>query len=160
MRSDEFTTNALVEGRIDEAIRHLLAATPEEAEPRLLAQLLTQRGRFDEALSVVRSDVAARSGSGPISASDLRERGNAAWRADRLDDALTDLREAVRQTTDPTLSEPIRSDLAVLEGEVASLQSIERQLHRVNYGTAILLVALVVALMLVGGAVRRSGRSS
>lgn len=160
MTSDDFTTRALAEGRIDEAIRHLRDATPSDAEPRLLAQILTQRGRFNEALTVVRHDIETRSSAESISASDLRERGNAAWRADQLGDALTDLQEALRRTTDPTLSQPIQADLAVLEDQVESLRLIARRMQRVDGGVVAVGAGLIAALLLAAGWFRRRGRSA
>jgi len=155
MSRDEFTTRALDEGRIDEAIRHLLAQTGDAQERPLLAQLLTQRGRFDEALAVVRRDVEARVAGGAISAEDLRQRGNAAWRADRLADALDDLRGALDREGDPSQVQGVRADVAVLEDQVRSLQGIAARLRLVNEWTVLVGALLLVAVGFAAGIRRR-----
>src|SRR5262245_60597309 len=132
MTRDEFTARALDEGRLDEAIRHLRAASGGEQDRPLLAQLLAQRGRFDEALAVVHQEVEARAAAGSLSADDLRERGNAAWRADRLADALDDLQEARGREGDPSKARGIETDVAALDQEIRSVQAVERQLRVVN----------------------------
>jgi len=155
MRIDEFAARALEEGRLDEAIRHLSEPDHAAAEPQLLAQLLTLRGRFDDALAVVRRDVEARAASGPLTAADLRSRGNAAWRADRLGEALQDLRLASAAAHDPAQAQVIQTDLANLESQVASMGVVARRLDQVNHATIALGVVLAVAFLVVGRVFRR-----
>jgi hypothetical protein len=153
---DEFATRALEEGRLDEAIRHLAESARDADDRRQLFHVLTLRGRFVEAAAILRQDLAAGAAVGPLRADDLRERGNAAWRADRLSDALDDLRAAVRVEPDPSKAKGIEGDVAVLEDQIRSLKLVEHQLEVVNGASAVVGGLLILAVLWLG--IARRGR--
>jgi tetratricopeptide (TPR) repeat protein len=152
---DEFATRALEEGRLDEAIRHLSESARDADDRRQLFHVLTLRGRYDDAAAVLRQDLEAAASAEPLRADDLRERGNAAWRADRLSDALDDLREALRVEADPSKAKGIEGDVAVLEDQIRSMKLVESQLRDVNAASAVVGGLLFLAVLWIGIAARR-----
>ena len=148
--SDDFATRALEEGRLDEAIRHLAESARAADDRRQLFHLLTLRGRYGEALAILRQDLEAGAAAGPLRADDLRERGNAAWRADRLSDALEDLRTSLRVEAEPSKAKGIEGDVAVLEDQIRALKVVEHQLQVVNGASAVVGVLLIVAVFWLG----------
>jgi hypothetical protein len=159
--SDEFATRALEEGRLDEAIRHLAESARAADDRRQLFHLLTLRGRYGEAIAILRQDLEAGAAAGPLRADDLRERGNAAWRADQLSDALDDLRTALRVEADPSKAKGIEGDVAVLEDQIRSLKLVEDQLQVVNGASTVVGALLILAVLWLGIVTRgrRPGRA-
>jgi len=155
MARDEFATRALEEGRLDEAIRHLSESARGADDRRQLFHVLTLRGRYDDAAAVLRQDLETAASAGPLRADDLRERGNAAWRADRLSDALDDLREALRVEVDPSQAKAIAGDVAVLEDQIRSMKLVGAQLRDVNAASTVVGGLLIVAVLWIGIATRR-----
>jgi tetratricopeptide (TPR) repeat protein len=151
---DEFATRALEEGRLDEAIRHLAESARDAGDRRQFFHVLTLRGRYGEAEAVLRQDLEAGSTAGTLRADDLRELGNAAWRADRLSDALDDLRAALRVEPDPSKAKGIEGDVAVLEDQIRSLKLVEHQLQVVNGASAVVSGLLTLAVLWLGIATR------
>jgi tetratricopeptide (TPR) repeat protein len=149
MPRDEFTTRALAEGRLDEAIRHLAEQRAADRDPRTLAWLLTQRGRFAEAETILRQDVHARLDAGSVTSDELRQLGDAAWRADHFEEALVDLREAMGREADLGKAEAIRNDISALEEQVHTLRAVDVKLRSVDRATiavgAVLLSAILLA---------------
>jgi len=149
MFRDEFTTRALADGRLDEAIRHLAEAHGTDRDPRTLAWLLTQRGRFAEAEKILRQDVDARLDARSVTSDELRQLGNAAWRADHFEEALVDLREAINREADLAKSEAIRNDVTALEDQMRTLRVVDVKLRSVDRATvavgAVLFAAILVA---------------
>ncbi|HET6163193.1 MAG TPA: hypothetical protein VFG37_05965 [Planctomycetota bacterium] len=158
---DEFATRALEEGRLDEAIRHLAESARDADDRRQLFHVLTLRGRYDEAAAILRQDLEAGAAAGPLRADDLRERGNATWRADRLSDALDDLRAAVRVERDPSKAKGIEGDVAVLEDQIRSLKLVEHQMQVVNGASTVVGGLLILTVLWLGIAKRgrRPGRA-
>ena len=152
---DEFATRALEEGRLDEAIRHLAESARGADDRRQFFHVLTLRGRYDDAAAVLRQDLEAAASAGPLRADDLRERGNAAWLADRLSDALDDLREALRVEVDLSKAKGIEGDVAVLEDQIRSMKLVESQLRDVNVASTVVGGLLIVAVLWIGIATRR-----
>lgn len=158
---DEFATRALEEGRLDEAIRHLAESARTADDRRQLFHLLTLRGRFGEAAAILQQDLEAGAAAGTLRADDLRERGNAAWRADRLSDALDDLRAALQVEADPSKAKGIASDVAVLDDQIRSLKLVEHRLRVVNGTSAVVVGLLILAVFWLGITTRgrRPGRA-
>jgi tetratricopeptide (TPR) repeat protein len=148
MPRDEFTTRALADGRLDEAIRHLAEERGADRDPRTLAWLLTQRGRFAEAETILRQDVDARLDARTVTSDELRQLGNAAWRADHFEEALVDLRKAMGREADLAKSEAIRNDITALEDHVRTLRTVDMKLRSADRATIAVGVVLLAAILL------------
>jgi hypothetical protein len=159
MSRDEFTTRAVAEGRLDEAIRHLAQQRGSDRDARTLAWLLTQRGRFAEAETILRQDVEARLDARTVTADELRQLGDAAWRADHFEKALVDLHEAMGRETDPAKSEAIGHDVTTLEDQVRTLRAVDLKLRSVDRAT-IAVGAMILAAILFARWISRRGAGS
>jgi len=97
---------------------------------------------------ILRQDVDARLDARSVTSDELRQLGNAAWRADHFEAALVDLRKAMGREADLRKSEAIRNDIAALEDQVHTLRAVDVKLRSVDRATIAVGVGLLAAILL------------